>query len=49
MKYYLPNRVKYEKSQRDDSYSQKDFLQWISLIKVAWEKLKVCLKSNMLE
>ena len=30
-----------------DSNGPQDFLQWISIIKVAWEKMKVCLKSNV--
>ena len=30
-----------------DSKSRRDFLQWTGLIKVAWEKLKICLKFNV--
>ena len=30
-----------------DSNNLRDFLQFTCLIRVAWEKLKVCLRSNM--
>ena len=30
-----------------ESNNLRDFLQCVGLIKVAWEKLKVCLRSNM--
>ena len=32
-----------------DSSSLRDFLQCMGLIRVAWEKLKVCFTSNMWE
>ena len=32
-----------------DSYSLQDFLQCMGLIRVAWEKLKMFLSSNMRE